>query len=97
MKTNIKINNEEDKTDRDKYDKNKENGILPIINEIKENISISNNAHNDIIINNSINKKNEKSKSNNKSSKSNVEVLVEEHREKNNDNDNNDKYTDVQN
>ena len=97
MKTNIKINNEEDKTDGDKYDKNKENGILPIINEIKENISISNNAHNDIIINNSINKKNEKSKSNNKSSKSNVEVLVEEHREKNNDNDNNDKYTDVQN
>jgi len=97
MKTNIIINNEEDKTDRDKYDKNKENGILPIINEIKENISISNNAHNDIIINNSINKKNEKSKSNNKSSKSNVEVLVEEHREKNNDNDNNDKYTDVQN
>ena len=97
MKTNIIINNEEDKTDRDKYDKNKENGIHPIINEIKENISISNNAHNDIIINNSINKKNEKSKSNNKSSKSNVEVLVEEHREKNNDNDNNDKYTDVQN
>ena len=99
MKTNIKINNEEDKTDRDKYDKNKnkENDIIPIINEIKENISISNNAHNDIIINNSINKKNEKSKSNNKSSKSNVEVLVEEHREKNNDNDNNDKYTDVQN
>ena len=39
----------------------------------------------------------EKTKSNNKSSKSNVEVLVEEHREKNNDNDNNDKYTDVQN
>ena len=97
MKTNIKINNEEDKTDRDKYDKNKENGIIQIIDEIKENISISNNAHNDIIINNSINKKNEKSKSNNKSSKSNVEVLVEEHREKNNDNDNNDKYTDVQN
>ena len=100
MKTNIKVNNnEENKTDRDKYDKNKnqENGIIPIINEIKENVSISNNVHNDIIINNSINKKNEKSKSNNKSSKSNVEVLVEEHREKNNDNDNNDKYTDVQN
>ena len=58
---------------------------------------MSNNAYNDIIINNSINKKNEKSKSksnsksNNKSNnKSNVDLLVEEHN-------NNDKYTDVQN
>ena len=107
VKFNINHNNDDDyKIDKDKPDKNiynikKENKIIPIINEIKENISVSNNAHNDIIINNSINKKNEKSKSNNKSnnksSKSNVEVLVEEHREKNENNDNNDKYTDVQN
>ena len=79
------------------YNQNSIKKATPIINEIKENINMSNNAYNDIIINNSINKKNEKSKSksnsksNNKSNnKSNVDLLVEEHN-------NNDKYTDVQN
>ena len=79
------------------YNQNSVKKATPIINEIKENINMSNNAYNDIIINNSINKKNEKSKSksnsksNNKSNnKSNVDLLVEEHN-------NNDKYTDVQN
>ena len=79
------------------YNQNNVKKATPIINEIKENINMSNNAYNDIIINNSINKKNEKSKSksnsksNNKSNnKSNVDLLVEEHN-------NNDKYTDVQN
>ena len=79
------------------YNQNNIKKATPIINEIKENINMSNNAYNDIIINNSINKKNEKSKSksnsksNNKSNnKSNVDLLVEEHN-------NNDKYTDVQN
>ena len=75
------------------YNQNSVKKATPIINEIKENINMSNNAYNDIIINNSINKKNEKSKSksNSKSNnKSNVDLLVEEHN-------NNDKYTDVQN
>ena len=83
-------NNEEENI----YKKNKEKKEIPEINEIKENINLSNNAaNNDIVINHSINKINEKSKSksNNKSNnKSNVEVLIEE---KNN----NDKFTDVQN
>ena len=100
MNTSAKfnLNNNED---IDYNNTKKEKKIIPVINEIKENISISNNAHNDIIINNSINKKNEKSKSNsksnNKSSKSNVEQLVEENRENIEANDNNDKHTDVQN
>ena len=75
------------------YNQNSVKKATPIINEIKENINMSNNAYNDIIINNSINKKNEKSKSksNSKSNnKSNVDVLVEEHND-------NDKYTDVHN
>jgi calcium-dependent protein kinase len=66
------------------YNQNSVKKATPIINEIKENINMSNNAYNDIIINNSINKKNEKSKSksnsksNNKSNnKSNVDLLVE--------------------
>jgi hypothetical protein len=88
------IKDGENKEDKDEniYNQNKKQKI-PILNEIKENINISNNAYNDIIINNSINKKNEKSKSksNSKSNnKSNVDVLVEEHN-------NNDKYTDVHN
>jgi calcium-dependent protein kinase len=86
-----KITNKEEKEEnKDNQEKKKS---IPIISEVKENINISNNAYNDIIINNSINKKNEKSKSksNSKSNnKSNVDVLVEEHN-------NNDKYTDVHN
>ena len=103
MKNEYEENNDEDKmTNKEDniYNKNKKsNKQIPIINGIKENINISN-TNNDIIINNSINKKNEKSKSksnnksNNKSNKSNnrskVDVLLEEHN-------NNDKFTDVQN
>lgn len=93
-----KITNKEEKEEKEENKDNQEKKkSIPIISEVKENINISNNAYNDIIINNSINKKNEKSKSksnsksNNKSNnKSNVEVLVEE-------NNNNDKYTDVHN
>ena len=93
-----KITNKEEKEEKEENKDNQEKKkSIPIITEVKENINISNNAYNDIIINNSINKKNEKSKSksnsksNNKSNnKSNVEVLVEE-------NNNNDKYTDVHN
>ena len=90
-----KDNNDENNKSKEEniYNKNKGKEKKQIINEIKENINISNNAYNDIIINSSINKKNEKSKSksNNKSNnKSNVDVLVEEHN-------NNDKFTDVQN
>ena len=101
-----KITNKEEKEEKEKKEEKEENinnqekkKSMIIINEIKENINVSNNAYNDIIINNSINKKNEKSKSksnsksNNKSNnRSNVEVLVEEHN-----NNNNDKYTDVHN
>ena len=100
----IQLNNNKHNEDENNVDKNtnkeehyfsksKEKKSIPIINEIKENINISNTGYNDIIINNSINKKNEKSKSksNNKSNnKSNVEVLIEQ-------NNNNDKFTDVQN
>ena len=93
-----KITNKEEKEEKEENKDNQEKKkSIPIISEVKENINISNNAYNDIIINNSINKKNEKSKSksnsksNNKSNnKSNVEVLVEE-------NNNNDKFTDVHN
>ena len=90
-----KDNNDENNISKEEniYNRNKGKEKKQIINEIKENINISNNAYNDIIINSSINKKNEKSKSksNNKSNnKSNVDVLVEEHN-------NNDKFTDVQN
>ena len=90
-----KDNNDENNKSKEEniYNRNKGKEKKQIINEIKENINISNNAYNDIIINSSINKKNEKSKSksNNKSNnKSNVDVLVEEHN-------NNDKFTDVQN
>ena len=97
-----KITNKEEKEEKEENKDNQEKKkSIPIISEVKENINVSNNAYNDIIINNSINKKNEKSKSksnsksNNKSNnkshnKSNVEVLVEE-------NNNNDKYTDVHN
>ena len=97
-----KITNKEEKEEKEENKDNQEKKkSIPIITEVKENINISNNAYNDIIINNSINKKNEKSKSksnsksNNKSNnkgnnKSNIEVLVEE-------NNNNDKYTDVHN
>ena len=93
-----KITNKEEKEEKEENKDNQEKKkSIPIISEVKENINISNNAYNDIIINNSINKKNEKSKSksnsksNNKSNnKSNIEVLVEE-------NNNNDKYTDVHN
>ena len=90
-----KDNNDENNKSKEEniYNKNKGKEKKQIINEIKENINISNNSYNDIIINSSINKKNEKSKSksNNKSNnKSNVDVLVEEHN-------NNDKFTDVQN
>ena len=91
------VENITNKEEDDIYNQNSIKKATPIINEIKENINMSNNAYNDIIINNSINKKNEKSKSksnsksNNKSNnKSNVDLLVEEHN-------NNDKYTDVQN
>ena len=100
----IQLNNNKHNEDENNVDKNtnkeehyfsksKEKKSIPIINEIKENINISNTGYNDIIINNSINKKNEKSKSksNNKSNnKSNVEILIEQ-------NNNNDKFTDVQN
>ena len=100
----IQLNNNKHNEDENNVDKNtnkeehyfsksKEKKSIPIINEIKENINISNTGYNDIIINNSINKKNEKSKSksNNKSNnKSNVEVLIEQ-------TNNNDKFTDVQN
>ena len=89
-----KITNKEEKEEKEENKDNQEKKkSIPIISEVKENINISNNAYNDIIINNSINKKNEKSKSksNSKSNnKSNVDVLVEEHN-------NNDKYTDVHN
>ena len=97
-----KITNKEEKEEKEENKDNQEKKkSIPIISEVKENINVSNNAYNDIIINNSINKKNEKSKSksnsksNNKSNnkshnKSNVEVLVEE-------NNNNDKFTDVHN
>ena len=90
-----KDNNDENNKSKEEniYNRNKGKEKKQIINEIKENINISNNAYNDIIINSYINKKNEKSKSksNNKSNnKSNVDVLVEEHN-------NNDKFTDVQN
>lgn len=91
------VENITNKEEENIYNQNSVKKATPIINEIKENINMSNNAYNDIIINNSINKKNEKSKSksnsksNNKSNnKSNVDLLVEEHN-------NNDKYTDVQN
>ena len=96
----IQLNNNKHNEDENNVDKNtnkeehyfsksKEKKSIPIINEIKENINISNTGYNDIIINNSINKKNEKSKSKS-NNKSNVEVLIEQ-------NNNNDKFTDVQN
>ena len=53
-------NPEEKVENKDNQEKKKS---IPIMGEVKENINIRNNAYNDIIINNSINKKNEKSKS----------------------------------